>query len=290
MELEDALKKLKAELKHNPTWVTDEKYEASQFLDGELELYLLTTRGDHKAPLIVEFALNIAWEMLERCHNLPAELHRIHFIKSTASKFLWHFVNVLLLKHEALITVCAFINIARFFKFKLQTWSVDVLLFGLGIDENNMNSNINGHMMETSGFFDEEIKSFSELETCWLMEIIAHILRQFETLSYEYFHKLHQFDCLKNVDRLLAMNAILSVDLVEALDNLRSQLLLLRQHLNPMDPLDLRRSVADGLDHFIFHSILTITSTSSMVPTSINLMHPNIPLYLHPMPIPNSHA
>ncbi|GMH10338.1 hypothetical protein Nepgr_012179 [Nepenthes gracilis] len=269
IELKDALKKLKAELKHNTAWVTDEKHEAGQFLDGEPELYLLTTRGDHKAPLIVEFALKIAWEMIERYQNLPAGSHRIHFIRSTASKFLWHFVNVLLMKHErndfpsndsdeALMTVCALINAARFCEFKLQTWSDDVLLLGLGIAENGMNSDINGHMMETSCFFDEEIKSFSELEMSWLMEMIAHILRQFETLSFEYFHNLHRLDSLlKDVDRLPAMNAILSDDLVEALDNLRSQLLLLRQHLNPKDFLDLWRSVADGLDHFIFHSILT---------------------------------
>ncbi|GMH20627.1 hypothetical protein Nepgr_022468 [Nepenthes gracilis] len=103
--------------------------------------------------------------MIERCHNLPTESHRIHFIKSMTSKFLWHFVNVLLLKHEALMTVCAFINAAKFCKIKLQVWSDDVLLLELGIDENGMNSDINGHMMETSGFFDEEIKSLSKLET-----------------------------------------------------------------------------------------------------------------------------
>ncbi|GMH20626.1 hypothetical protein Nepgr_022467 [Nepenthes gracilis] len=86
--------------------------------------------------------------------------------------------------------------------------------------------------------------------------MIAHILRQFETLSYEYFHNLHQFDCLlKDVDRLSAMNAILSVNLVEALDNLRSPLLLLRQHPNSTDILDLWRNIADGLDHFITSDI-----------------------------------
>ncbi|GMH20631.1 hypothetical protein Nepgr_022472 [Nepenthes gracilis] len=164
MELEDALKKLKAKLKHNPAGVTDEKHE--------------------------------------------------------------------------------------------DAWSDDVLLLGLGIDENGMNSDINGHMMETSGFFDEEIKSLSELETSWLMEMIAHIIRQFETLSYEYFHNRHRFDCLlKDVDRLPTMNAILSVNLVEALDNLRSPLLLLRQHLNSTDILDLWRNIADGLDHFITSDI-----------------------------------
>ncbi|GMG99618.1 hypothetical protein Nepgr_001458 [Nepenthes gracilis] len=144
------------------------------------------------------------------------------------------------------------IDKARFCKIKLQAWSDDVLLLGLGIDENGMNRDINGHMMKTSGFFDEEIKSFYELETSWLMEMIAHIICQFDTLSYEHFYNLHWFDCLlKDVDRLPAMNAILSVDLVEALDNLRSPLLFFRQHLNPTDFLDLWRSVANGLDHFI---------------------------------------
>ncbi|GMH14800.1 hypothetical protein Nepgr_016641 [Nepenthes gracilis] len=166
-------------------WVTDEKYEAGQFLDGEPELYLLSTRGDLKAPLIAEFALKIAWEMIERCQNLLAGSHRIHFIRSTTSKFLWHFVNILLLKHEsnefpsndfaeALMIVCALINAARVCEFNLHTWSADVLLLGWEIDKNGMNSDINGHMMDIRCFFDEEINSFSKLETSWLMEI-AHL-------------------------------------------------------------------------------------------------------------------
>ncbi|GMH19561.1 hypothetical protein Nepgr_021402 [Nepenthes gracilis] len=58
----------------------DEKYEAGQFLDGEPELSLLLTSGDHKAPLIVEFALKIAWKMIEQCQNLLVGSHRIHLI------------------------------------------------------------------------------------------------------------------------------------------------------------------------------------------------------------------
>ena len=48
-----------------------------------------------------------------------------------------------------------------------------------------------------------------------------------------------------------------SDNLGEALDNLRGQLLLIRKHLNPKDFLDLWRSIADGLDLFVFRSIIS---------------------------------
>ncbi|GMH27902.1 hypothetical protein Nepgr_029745 [Nepenthes gracilis] len=123
--------------------------------------------------------------MIARCQNLLVGSHRIHLIRATASKFLWHLVNILLLKHEsndfpsndsdeALMTVCALINAARACEFNLQTWSDDVLLLGWEFDENGMNSDINGHLMDISCFFDEKINCFSELETSWLIEI-AHL-------------------------------------------------------------------------------------------------------------------
>ena len=42
-------------------------------------------------------------------------------------------------------------------------------------------------------FFDEEIRSLSEMETNWLMEIIAVVLRQFEMLSWKYVQNNDSF-------------------------------------------------------------------------------------------------
>ncbi|GAB4835322.1 hypothetical protein Ancab_000231 [Ancistrocladus abbreviatus] len=267
IELKDGWKKLKAELKLDTAWVTAEKDRAGQCLDRETQQYLLASREDHKAPFIAEFALKIAWEMIERCQTLPSALCRIQFITSTASKFLWHFLNILLLRHErsefpandsdeVLMTVSLLINAARFCEFKLQEWS-DVNLLELSIAEYGQELHINGDAIESCCFFHEEIKSLNELETNWLMEMIAHILHQFEMFSFEYLHNVNRFEqVLMDLAQVPAIDVPISDDLVEALDNLRSQLLFIKQYLNPKDFLDLWRSVADGLDHFISRSIL----------------------------------
>ncbi|GMH20629.1 hypothetical protein Nepgr_022470 [Nepenthes gracilis] len=169
MELEDALKKLKAKLKHNPAGVADEKHEA-----GESETF---TGLSPTISVLSFFCDKPDWLYIWQKMELEDAL------KKLKAKLKHNPAGITAEKHEAaLMIVCAFINVAKFCKIKLQAWSNDVLLLGLGIDENGMNNDINGHMMETSGFFDEEIKSLSELETSWLMEMIAHILRQFETL------------------------------------------------------------------------------------------------------------
>lgn len=78
----------------------------------------------------------------------------------------------------------------------------------------------------------------AELETNWLMEIIAVLLRQFENLTLEYNHTEDS-----NV-------------FIEALQSLKNQLNVLKKNLNGKDFLDLWRSVADRLDRFICGSIL----------------------------------
>lgn len=54
------------------------------------------------------------------------------------------------------------------------------------------------------------------------------------------------------------MDLLISDDFAEALDNLRRRLLLIKEHLNATDFLDVWRSVAEGLDHFTFRSILSM--------------------------------
>lgn len=44
---------------------------------------------------------------------------------------------------------------------------------------------------------------------------------------------------------------------------MRSQLLLIKEYLNPNDFLDTWRSIADGLDHFTFRSLLSVNARFS---------------------------
>ncbi|KAK7855442.1 rint1-like protein mag2l [Quercus suber] len=269
MELKDACKKLKAEVKDERAWIVDNKHGLATYT----EQYLLSTREDHKAPFIAESALKISWELIERCRTMPATLLRLRFIRSTAVKFLWYFFEVLLFRFKgtefspdnyddgALIRLCGLINAARYVDSKLQEWSDDVDFLEMRIAENDSKLHNKDEGIDWGCFFGEEIKNLSELETNWLMEIIAVILRAFENLSWEYVQNKEHFEENKEVlspVRLSAtMDLVVCTDIVEALDVLRSQLQVLKTSLNPKDFLDLWRSVAEGLDHFISCSILS---------------------------------
>ncbi|KAM6556031.1 hypothetical protein CsatB_003050 [Cannabis sativa] len=262
IEMKNAYKKLKAELQDHKSWNVDSKLQAGFLPDTERGHYILSTREDHKAPFIAESALKIAWEMIDRCQTMPAVLPRIQFIRSTAVRFLWYFLKVLLLRYkgteidsenlndDALGRGCILINAARYIEFRLQQWSDSVDFLEMKVAENDCKNPRNVGNIDHNCFFEEEIKSLCELETNWLMDIIAVILRQFETLSWDYVKQAKHLQQEVSV----ASNLAVSVDFVDALDALKSHLHALEMTLNPKDFLDLWRSLAEGLDHFIFFS------------------------------------
>ncbi|KAF2291772.1 hypothetical protein GH714_035540 [Hevea brasiliensis] len=270
IELKDAWKKLKPELKDERAWSIGKKSGVDFQISAESEQFLLTTREDYKAPLVADSVLKIAWEMIERCKTLPSVLLRIRFIKSTAGKFLWHFLNVLVLRckntgflldylNDALIKVCGSINAARYVESKLQEWSDDVNFLEMRTAERGLDIDGNDDLADNSSFFGEEIKSLLELETNWVLEIIYFLLHHFEALSWEYLQNKRYFEQGQEnftANRVpAAMDLAVSIDIVQALDAIKIQLNILKSSLNPKDFLDLWRSVADGLDRFISSSI-----------------------------------
>lgn len=286
IELKNAWKKLKAQLKDERAWSIDNMC-CFDLNKEESEQFLLSTREQHRSPVIAEAAVKFSWEMIERCQTFPAILPRVQFIRSTAAKFLWHFLNVLLFRckgvesrldnpqDEILITICGSINAASYVESKLREWSDDVRFLEMTAAENDSNIHRKNYVTyDNSHFFGEEIKSLLELEKNWLMEIVAALLRQFETLSWEYIQNKNHFEQEQEEftkERVLvATDLFASVDFVESLDGLRRQLNACKISLNPKDFLDLWRSVADGLDHFIFCSII-FTSKIQFSSNGINL-------------------
>ncbi|XWS49410.1 hypothetical protein CRYUN_Cryun12cG0001100 [Craigia yunnanensis] len=75
---------------------------------------------------------------------------------------------------SALVRACESINAARIVESKLQEWSDDVSFFEMKIAKNQEKD----ECFDDGCFFEEEIKNLAELETNWLMEVIA-VLRQF---------------------------------------------------------------------------------------------------------------
>lgn len=272
VELKNACKKLKTDLKNERAWLVDENDQDELNFNTELEHFLLSTREEYRAPSIAESAIRITWEMVERCQTMPATLARIQFVRSTAVRFLWYFFKVLLLQckrteippdnpdDDALVRVSGSINAAKYVESKLRQWSDEVNFLEMKVAENDTS----GHEKDDSAdcsFFRDEMKSLSELATNWLMEIISVLLRQFETLSWEYVEKMKhyklQLEGLTPGEVSATMDLTLSAEFIEPLDVLRSHLVLLRMSLNPKDFLDLWRSVAEGLDHFISCSGIT---------------------------------
>ncbi|KAK2640949.1 hypothetical protein Ddye_022712 [Dipteronia dyeriana] len=271
VELKEACKKLKADLKDEKAWLIDNQCNVDLHIDKKSEQFLLSTREDHRSPVIADSALKIAWEMIQRCKSFPAILPRQKFIRSTAARFIWYFLNVLLLRckkselsldcpaDDTLMTMCGSINAARYVESKLREWSDDVNFLEMTSFQNDSGITREDGATDYNCFFREEISCLLELETNWLMEMIAFLLRQFETLSCEYIQNKDRFEQegLNGDSVAKDLASAISIDFVEPLDDLRSNLRALNMNLNRKDFMDLWRSIADGLDHFIFCSIFT---------------------------------
>jgi RAD50-interacting protein 1 len=91
-----------------------------------------------------------------------------------------------------------------------------------------------------------------------LEQIMSAILLEFEDLSWEYVQDIGLLREQTDVDdhpTLDEENLGVSRGFVASLDMLTDRITKLRLHLNAKDFLDLWRSVAEGLDYFIFSSI-----------------------------------
>ncbi|KAF8403541.1 hypothetical protein HHK36_011645 [Tetracentron sinense] len=210
------------------------------------------------------------WAMIQRCETLPNILLRAQFIRSSVAIFLWKFFKVLLqhckeaeftaghVEDDVLMTVSISIDAARYCEFILQEWSEDVNFLEMKMVEDDSNIHIRDDMDDHGWFFGEHIKRLIELQTDWLMDIMANLLCQFNTLSLEHVQNREQWGREDFGLNIVwgATDFIVSADFVEALDVLRSQLHILQARLNLKDFLDLWRSIADGLDQFIFGSII----------------------------------
>lgn len=272
IELKNAWKKLKIEL-NEKAWMIDNKNKSGFDTDPESGHYILSTVEDYRAPPIAEISLKILWEMSERCQTMPSIESRAWFVRSTASRFLWYFFKKLLWQFkttelhpdnpddDAIFRVCGLINAARYIKDKLQEWSDTVEYLEMKIAENDSSKPIEDNIKDSGSFYGEEIGSLSEMEINWLMEIIAAILHQFEMISWAYVQNKDHFEQEQDYKIIVgateATDLPISVDFVESLDTLKSRLHVVRINLNTKDFLDLWRSLAEGLDHYISRSFAT---------------------------------
>ncbi|KAL0694657.1 hypothetical protein Bca4012_061837 [Brassica carinata] len=257
IELKDAYRKLKEDIKKEKAWGVDsEGTRLGNESNSQSAKYVLSTREDYKAPFVAETFITRTWTLIDHGLSLPTILPRIQFVRATATKFLWYIFKTLLLEfkktdlsdyssfEDSLIQACGPINTARYLESKLREWSDDLVFVEMWDAETNVKVGRETEDSCEGCFFGEELKSLVELETNWLMEIITVCLHQFDNLCGDHFH--NSVEPWEDEEVITVSQGV-----AEALDSLRRELSVLQLNMNRKDFLDLWRNLAEGLDHYV---------------------------------------
>uniref|UniRef100_A0A1D1XRZ7 RAD50-interacting protein 1 n=1 Tax=Anthurium amnicola TaxID=1678845 RepID=A0A1D1XRZ7_9ARAE len=264
MELKHLQDKLKGKLDDDGAWTINIKQVAEFIDDRNADSFTFSSMEHYKAPRIADSVIKMAWTMIERGWALPSMPLKIKFVRSSTSIFLHHFSNILLQHSQEFETInimeddvihgeASSINAARYCESVMREWSENLNFLEMSMVENNEKK----LSVPFSCFFADEITIFSKLETDCIVEIMSALLLEFGSRCYDYVQSKERWG--EDLDELTVYGVLdkqISAELVEALHMLRDRLQILKMHLNFKDFLDLWRSVAGGLDHFIFRSIL----------------------------------
>ncbi|MQM00229.1 hypothetical protein Taro_032963 [Colocasia esculenta] len=269
IELRNAQDKLAAKLDIDEAWAISIKQESGTLYDKDANLLTFSATEDYKAPLVADFVIRMTWSMIEKGWGLPSLSLKIKFIRSSANIFLHEFSNILhqycqeledvsIMNSDLIQREASSINAARYCESTILEWSDNVNFLEMYTYEND--DEVKKGKSSFSCFFADEIEIFSKLQTDYLMEIISAILVEFDYCCYDYIQNSEKWgEDLDdhNVNGVLAEGAgIVSHEFIQPLDMLIDRLQILKVHLNFKDFIDLWRSVAGGLDHFVFRSIL----------------------------------
>ncbi|XP_072997068.1 RINT1-like protein MAG2L isoform X2 [Typha latifolia] len=272
IELKIAHDKLKCEMEDEKNWLCSARQQSEFGYEEEVDAFLFSTREDYKAPPIAESVVKIAFAMIERSRALPSNGMKIQFVRSSTTIFLSHFFVILLQRcqdlelmiasaeDDAFLKVSCSVNAARYCESVIREWDEDVTFLEMTVDVNDVcygKENYEHDHQHSLSFFSNEIMYLIKLGTDCLENIMSAILLEFDALCWDYMQNVGQWEELtESKDQVMdEENLVVSSDFVEALDMLRLQIRKLKLHLNSKDFLDLWRSIAEGLDYFIFSSI-----------------------------------
>ncbi|CAH8386663.1 unnamed protein product [Eruca vesicaria subsp. sativa] len=264
IELKDAYRKLKEDIKKEKAWVVgSEGTRLGNESNSQSAKYVLSTREDYKAPLVADSFISRTWTLIDHGLSIPTILPRIQFVRATATKLLWYIFKIMLLEfkktdlsdyssfEESLVQACGLMNTARYLESKLREWSDDLVFVEMWAAETNVKVGRETEVSSCQGcFFGEELKSLVELETNWLMEIITVCLHQFDSLCDDHFNNnVEPWEEEEEEEEEEVITVSRGVG--EALDSLRRELSVLQLNMNRKDFLDLWRNLAEGLDHYV---------------------------------------
>ncbi|CAM0145052.1 unnamed protein product [Urochloa decumbens] len=253
VELSSAQDKLKSEMEDETGWSCSDSHDQLGHMENSIK-FLLTTREDYKAPPVSEFVVKTALSMIERGRALPNRGMQIHYNRSSSVKFLNHFFIVLrdrcealqlsntALEDQSLSKASCAINAARYCENVLREWDEDTTFLDIGTQ---------------GSLFTDEISFLVKLGTNYLEQILSAILLEFEDLSWEYVQNIGSWSGQAVLDDQILdeESAGVSPGFVSSLDVLTDRTTKLKLHLNSKDFLDLWRSIAEGLDYFIYSII-----------------------------------
>lgn len=255
--------------------------------------FVLSTREDYKAPSGAESVIAITWAVVNRCRTLPDAFLRFKFVRSAAAPILSEYLDLLLQRcqeaealtaladDEAMAKVALSINAARYCEYIVKEWCEDVFFLELQLAQQkkareetgtDIMAGVHsekqlGNIPELDGsVFDKEIENFKQLQTEWLAKLMTVILRGFDARCRDYVRNKKQWQekvkesaeeikTADGIDNGESSEVSISSALVDALDVLQGHLKNLKQVLNDVDFMDLWRSLASGLDQFLFSNI-----------------------------------
>ncbi|CAN6443232.1 unnamed protein product [Victoria cruziana] len=261
-ELKDAEEKLNAEMKKKSAWLINVKQGDENKTREVFESPDYWTSEENKTPKIASAVMGIMWSTIQRCQSLPIMVMQVQFIRSTASQILLQFIDVLWQQCEeieisdamvdcsALIKIVQSINASRHCESVLEIWCDGVHFLEMRAaevlrDQSMVTSDSHGCI------FEQELEELKTFETEWLAELMAFLLRQFDSLGSIYFQRKDQWEDVEETNGISTISAAF----LATLDALQNGLAYFSTNLNLKDFLDLWRSVANGLDHFIFSNI-----------------------------------
>jgi hypothetical protein len=208
--------------------------------------------------------------MIDRSHALPNKGMNIQYTKSTSVQFLNDFFVVLhercealqlsntALEDESLLRASYAINAARYCECVLREWDEDTTFLDMAPHRNENKEQIHKRSAQhRCSFFADEIAFLVKLGTNFLEQIMSSILIEFEDLSWDYVQNIGSSNEQNQSDDqvLDEENLEVSPGFVASLDVLRERITKLKIYLNSKDFLDIWRSIAEGLDYFIYSSI-----------------------------------
>ncbi|XP_020108567.1 RINT1-like protein MAG2L isoform X1 [Ananas comosus] len=263
IELKIANDNLEPELEDERSWLCRIGKQSEFGYKEEVDIFLLSTREDYKAPPIADSVIKVALAMIERGQTLPSKRMRSQFARSSATIFLNNFFVILLqrcrdlelmtaaIQDEALLRVACTVNASRYCESVIREWDEEVTFLEMTGDGNN-------NQQHPRLFFADEIGYLIKLETDCLEEIMSVLLLEFDAQCWDYIRNIDQWEKELSEPKVPVMdeyNLGISPGFVQALDMLRDHIEKLKLYLNSKDFLDLWRSIAEGLDYFVFSSI-----------------------------------